>query len=183
MIDWNWILASGTELLMLVLSCVGIYIVLIVLTRIAGLRSFSKMSSFDFAITVAYGSVVASTILTEDPPLFVGAAALAVLYVIQYVVSKSRRLTRVVEHTIDNEPLLIMDGDRILSDHLDHARMTEEDLKCQLRLDGITHPSQVLAVVFETTGDVSVLRRQDDVSSWMFEGVRGAERLISATTR
>lgn len=32
------------------------YVAVILLTRLAGVRSFSKMSGFDFAVTVAIGS-------------------------------------------------------------------------------------------------------------------------------
>ncbi len=183
MIDWSWITSSGTALFMVFLSALGIYAALLVLTRVMGLRSFAKMSSFDFAITVAFGSILASTILAKDPPLMTGAFALAVLYVLQFSISKSRRLTKTVEHLVDNEPLLVMAGEQILEQHLDAARMTEEDLKSKLRGAGITHPEQVLAVVFETTGAVSVLKQGDDVSPWIFAGVRGAERLPSPTGR
>lgn len=177
MIDWSWITSSWSALLMVFLSTLGIYAALLLLTRIMGLRSFAKMSSFDFAITVAFGSIVASTILANDPPLLTAAFGLATLYFMQFVVSKSRRITKSVERAVDNVPLLIMAGEEVLEDHLDSARMTEEDLKSKLREAGITHPGQVLAVVFETTGDVSVLRRKDAVSPWIFDGVRGAEHL------
>ena len=176
MIDWNWLTTTATTLFMVLLSGLGIYTALLLLTRLTGLRSFSKMSSFDFAITVAFGSVIASTILAEDPPLLAGVAALAVLYGIQYAVSKTRRLFAVVEHVVDNEPLLVMAGETILSDHLDEARMTEDDLRSKLRLAGVSHPGQVLAVVFETTGDVSVVKTSDAVDPWVFANVRGADQ-------
>lgn len=177
MIDWNWFAATGTSLFMVVLSAIGIYLALLLLTRLSGLRSFSKMSSFDFAITVAVGSVVASTILTEDPPLLVGMTGLAVLYLIQYVGSRTRRISSAVQRLVDNEPLLLMAGAKVLSEHLDEARLTEDDLRAKLRLAGVTHPDQVLAVVFESTGDVSVLKVGDDVAPWVLEGVRGVGRL------
>lgn len=177
MIDWNWMTATGTSLFMVLLSGIGIYVALLLLTRVSGLRSFSKMSSFDFAITVAFGSVIASTILAEDPPLLVGIAGLGVLYLIQYGVSRGRRLSAAVEHLVDNEPLLVMAGADVLSEHLDEARMTEDDLRSKLRMAGVTHPDQVLAVVLESTGDVAVLKVGDDVAPWIFEGVRGAGRL------
>lgn len=59
MIDWSWITTTGTAVLMVVLSALGIYLTLVLFTRLAGLRSFSKMSSFDFAITVGIGTVPA----------------------------------------------------------------------------------------------------------------------------
>ena len=44
-------------------------------------------------------------------------------------------------------------------------------------LAGVTHPSQVYAVVFETTGDVAVLKTCDEVDPWLFGAVRSAEHL------
>lgn len=177
MFDWSWITTTGTTLLMVLLSALGIYVTLLFLTRLTGLRSFAKMSSFDFAITVAFGSVLASTILAPSPALLTGAFALAALYGIQYTISKSRRLISPIERLVDNEPLLVMAGEEVLSDHLDRARMTEDDLRSKLRLAGVSHPSQVLAVVFETSGDVSVVKTTDDVDPWVFASVRGAEHL------
>jgi uncharacterized membrane protein YcaP (DUF421 family) len=116
MFDWSWVTTTGTTLLMVLLSAFGIYATLLVLTRLTGLRSSAKMSSFDFAITVAFGSVLASTILAPNPTLLTGAFGLAVLYGIQFAISKSRRLTSVVERLVDNEPLLIMAGAEVLSD-------------------------------------------------------------------
>jgi uncharacterized membrane protein YcaP (DUF421 family) len=177
MIDWSWITAGRPSLLMILLTGVGIYVALLVLTRLTGLRSFSKMSSFDFAITVAIGSVIASTLLAARPSLAAGAFGLVVLYGMQWAVSKARRATPSVERIVDNEPLLVMAGAEVLSEHLDATRMTEDDLRSKLRQAGIAHPDQVLAVVFETTGDVSVIPRDEPVAAWTFEDVRGAERL------
>lgn len=162
---------------MILVSGLGIYLALLLFTRLAGLRSFSKMSSFDFAITVAFGSVIASTLLTEEPSLLAGGAGLGVLYLMQYGVSRVRRLSPLVERAVDNEPLLVMVGAEVLSDHLDEARMTEDDLRSKLRMAGVTHPDQVLAVVMESTGDVAVLKSGGRVAPWIFQGIRGAERL------
>lgn len=177
MIDWSWITTNSTTLLMTFLSGIGIYTTLILLTRIVGLRSFSKLSSFDFAMTVAIGSVIASTLLTETPALLTGAFGLVVLFGIQYTVSKSRLLTNFVTRLVDNRPLLVMVGEEILSEHLQKARLTEADLKSQLRKAGITHPNQILAVVFETTGDVVVLKKNENVDPWLFSDVRGADKI------
>lgn len=135
------------------------------------------MSSFDFAITIAFGSVVASTLLTKSPSLLAGAFGLAALFGIQYIVSNSRRLSAAVEGLVDNVPIVLMAGDKVLSDHLNEARITEDDLKSKLRSSGITSPQQVLAVILETTGDVSVIKKSDEISPWLFEGIRGAEHL------
>lgn len=135
------------------------------------------MSSFDFAITVAFGSIVASTLLTKSPPLFAGAFGLAALFGIQYIVSNSRRFSVAVEKLVDNVPIVIMAGEKVLSDHLDETRLSEEDLKSKLRMAGVTSRQQVLAVILETTGDVAVIKKSDNISPWLFEGIRGQEHL------
>ena len=181
MLDSDWITSTATATGMVLVSGLGIYMVLLLFTRLSGLRSFAKMSSFDFAITVALGTVIASTLLTRNPPLLQGFAGLAVLYGIQYAVSKARRHSEWVKLIVDNRPLLVMAGAEVLSEHLDRVRMTEEDLKSKLRMAGVTHPDQVLAVVFETTGDVSVMKVSDKVDYDLFAGVSGAERLCRTT--
>lgn len=177
MIHWNWIIATSSELLMVLLSGVGIFVVLLIFTRLAGLRSFSKMSSFDFSITVAFGSVIATTILNKNPSLIIGTFAIALLFGIQYSVSKCRRLSRLIERLVDNEPLPLVARDDVLSENLSTVRMTEDDLRSKLRGAGITHPNQVLAAVMETTGDVSVLKLGDEVDLALFVNVRDAEKL------
>lgn len=62
MFDLSWITTSGTAALMVIVKAVAIYAGLLFLARTAGLRSFAKMSSFDFAMTVAMGSLFASTL-------------------------------------------------------------------------------------------------------------------------
>ncbi|MEO0378483.1 MAG: hypothetical protein AAF329_28580, partial [Cyanobacteria bacterium P01_A01_bin.17] len=77
MINWQWITTTTMAAWMVFVTAIATYFSLLVLTRIAGLRSFAKMSSFDFAITVAIGSLLASILLTKDPPLLQGITALS----------------------------------------------------------------------------------------------------------
>lgn len=174
--DLSWINTSWTSVLMVILSTVGIYVALIVYTRIAGLRSFSKMSSFDFAITVAFGSIIASTILAKDPPLIQGAVGLGALYVIQMIVSNLRGNSTLMSTLVDNEPLLLMRGTEILEENLKKAKVTKEDLRSKLREANVTQMHQVHAVVMEATGDIAVLHHEDpdhELDDELLKSVRG----------
>lgn len=73
----NWFNVSYESVIAISLSALGIYAAVILFTRIAGKRSFSKMSSFDFAMTVAVGSILASTILNSSVSLMEGVVGLA----------------------------------------------------------------------------------------------------------
>ncbi|KEZ79383.1 DUF421 domain-containing protein [Salinisphaera hydrothermalis] len=183
MIETSWLGASASSVLSMLVSTLGIYVALLLFTRLSGLRSFSKMSSFDFAITVALGSILASTVLSKNPALLTGVGALAVLYLIQYVVARGRRTSPWVKRLVDNEPRVLMAGEDILAHNMRAARITEGDLNSKLRLAGITHRAQVLAVVMESTGDVSVMRRGEDIDPRLFQDVRDAERIPGVPSR
>jgi uncharacterized membrane protein YcaP (DUF421 family) len=179
MIDSAWITTTLPASLMVVLKAVGVYAALIGLTRLVGLRSFSKMSSYDFAITVAFGSVLASTVLSGEPPLLQSIIALAALFAIQYVVSLLRTHSGTVAAAVDNGPMLIMVGPDILHDNLRAVRMTEDDLYAKLREANVTRWDQVRAVVMESTGDVSVLHADPEappLEAGLLHGVRQADQ-------
>lgn len=160
--DLSWILTTWDALLMVVISTVGIYIALIFFTRFGGLRSFSKMSSFDFAVTVAIGSVVATTLLSSDPPLLQAIVALGILYVVQIAVARLRIKNTAIGKMVDNKPILLMDGPSVLNKNLDKAGVTISDLRAKLREANVTQFKQIKAVVMESTGDISVLHHGDE---------------------
>ena len=122
MIDWTWITTTPAAVLMVGLSALGIYIALMLFTRLAGLRNLSKISSFDFAITVAFGTILAFTMLVKDPLLLQSIAALGMLYLIQLTVSFPRQRSSVVSWVVDNKLFLIMAGPEILQGNLHKAR-------------------------------------------------------------
>ncbi len=145
---------------------------IILLTRLAGLRSFSKMSGFDFAVTVAMGSVLAAVATTPDAPITDGLFALLALFAVQMTIAMARSRSAKVQHTVDNEPLLIMENGSVLHKNLRSAGMTVGDLHGKLREANAFDLDQVHAVIFEATGDVSVLHGAGQVTPALLEGVR-----------
>ena len=167
----KWFEASETSLVAITLSAIGIFILVILYTRIAGKRSFSKMSSFDFAMTIASGSILASTIVLKNVSLVQGAIALLVVYILQLVTAYLRRYSAFQKIT-DNDPILLMKDGEIYYDNLKKARVTESDLRGKLREANVIQLSEVRAVVFETTGDVSVLHSADkELEDWLIKDV------------
>lgn len=169
----KWFEASWTSVIAICITSIFIYLAVIVFTRIAGKRSFSKMSSFDFAMTVAIGSILASTILSKSVSLIEGTVGLAMVYILQISVATLRQATN-VEKYIGNNPMLLMDGTQILHENLKKSRVTESDLRSKLREANVLEMSQVRAVVFEATGDISVLHTKDEnveLEDWIMKGV------------
>ncbi len=178
-IDWSWIATTSSDLWMVVLSAALMYGALILFTRLGGLRSFSKLSSFDFAITVSFGTVFAAGILTDNPPLFRALFALGLIYALQFVVAWLRIHSDWASSFVDNSPILVMRDGSILDENLAEARVTKDDLRSKLRDANVLQWDQVRAVIVETTGDISVLHSssEDDtpLDPTLLAGVRGVD--------
>ncbi|MGI0105228.1 DUF421 domain-containing protein [Salinimicrobium sp. WS361] len=169
----EWFNIGWESVIAISVNAIGIYTAIILFTRLAGKRSFSKMSSFDFAMTVAIGSIIASTVLSKNVSLSSGILGLALIYGLQISVAFFRRYKGVGE-AVDNSPLMLMDGQKILTHNLRRAKVTEGDLRSKLREANVLNLSQVRAVVFETTGDISVLHSNSEdeiLEDWLLKDV------------
>ncbi|HUH29430.1 DUF421 domain-containing protein [Gelidibacter sp.] len=158
---------------LILFSTLFIYIVVILYTRIFGKRSFSKMSSFDFAMTVAVGSMIATTILSDSVSFLEGAVGLFTVYLLQLVAAFFRRYPWFRKLT-DNQPTLLMDGENLLRENMRAVRVTEGDIRSKLREANVIKLSDIKAVVFETTGDLIVLHKDsaDEIDDWLLKDVR-----------
>lgn len=152
-------------------SVVVAYVAVIVYTRITGLRSFAKLSAFDFAATIAIGSMMASMALLDSVSMLRGGLALGVLYVLQTLVARARRSSSRVERALDNRPLVLMHRGRLLEDNMRKGRVTAHELRGELRRAGICHRDQIRLVLLETTGDISVLTEEPE--PWLLQDVAG----------
>ncbi len=151
----SWFSAEVSDVLQIMTTAVVLYVVVTMLIRINGLRSLTSMSSVDFVSTVAIGSVIASALMGSGPTIVPGAVALIALFALQYLFSKARRLLST--SFVENEPLLLMDGARIVEENMAMARVTPDDLREKLRAANVHSFDEVVAVVLERTGDVSVI--------------------------
>ncbi|MGB7395128.1 MAG: YetF domain-containing protein [Pricia sp.] len=140
--------------------CIYLYIMFI--TRVAGKRTFAKMTSFDFAVTIAMGSILADAVNKPVANLMPAFISLALLAGLQVLFSKLLSSSDSIEKLATNTPILLMKDGEIFEDNLKKALVSRADLLGKLREANVLQMSEVKAVVFETTGDVSVLHTSDD---------------------
>jgi len=133
------------------------YAALVLLLRGFGKRSLAKMNAFDFVVTVALGSILASVVVSKDVPLADGLAAFAVLLVAQYAVSWASVRWAAVRRAVKSEPTLLLFQGRLLPDALRAQRVNAEEVRAVLRGHGMARVEDAYAVVLETDGSFSVL--------------------------
>ncbi|HZF93981.1 MAG TPA: YetF domain-containing protein [Allosphingosinicella sp.] len=155
----------------------------IVMIRMVGLRSLSKMSAFDFVATIATGSLIATAATRDAWPDFAQAlAALAAIFLVQWLLAAARRRSRRVRELVGNDPVLLVEDGRFIEAALAETRVTREEVLENLRAANVGSLAEVRAVVMETTGDISVLHRRRSRSGAARQG-QEARRLRLSLTR
>ncbi len=180
--EWqSWFLIDLEQVIGILLSVIGFYFCLILFTRIAGLRSFSKLSSYDFAMTIGIGSILASTVLSKSTSLLQGLFAVSMLFILQALVSLVRRRIKPIKALLDNQPIILMANGEYFWDNLKEANLSTSDVQEVLRKNGIKSKSEVFAVIMETTADMSVIKNNDVAPDWsLFDDIRDNELLVQA---
>lgn len=152
------------------------YAALVLLLRVSGKRTLAKLNAFDWVVSVAFGSTLATILLSSDVALAEGVVALALLAALQFVVAYTTTLLPGGRSLVTAAPtLLLLDG-RPLHDALTRQRITMSELRQAVRATGSGDLSAVAAVVLESDGSMSVISSEQAGNRSALEGVDGTGR-------
>jgi uncharacterized membrane protein YcaP (DUF421 family) len=138
------------------------YFALLLMLRASGKRTLSKMNAFDFVVTVAIGSTLATVMLSKTVALAEGVLALALLISLQYLITWLSVRSPAVDRLVKSEPSLLLRGGKFLRGAMRRARVTEVELLAAVRSHGESELENVAAIVLETDGSFSVIARREE---------------------
>lgn len=133
------------------------YLWLILVLRITGKRTLAQLNAFDFIITVALGSTLATVVLSKGVAFAEGALALALLALLQLVAAWACHRIATVRRVLTSEPTVLLRDGKVLSGALRSERITEHGVRQAVRSAGVGGLELVAAVVLETNGKLSVI--------------------------
>ncbi|MGP5178600.1 MULTISPECIES: DUF421 domain-containing protein [Psychrobacter] len=119
--------------------------------------------------------------LSDTPSLLQGLFAVAVLFVLQGVISFIRRKFKLLKSLIDNRAIILMAHGEYFADNLKEANLSTSDVQEVLRKNGIKAKTEIFAVIMETTGNMSVIKNNGVTPDWaLFDDIRDSELLMSS---
>lgn len=134
---------------------------LIIVLRLAGKRSLSKLNAFDLVVTVALGSTLATVLLSQDVALSEGALAFVTLAALQWLVSRASISSRRFSKLVRSQPRLLVEDGTYHWEAMAEERVTADELDAAIRGAGMGRIEEVAALVLESDGSMSVLRHSD----------------------
>lgn len=148
---------SSSDIVRVILVGTAAYVLLVVLLRVSGKRTLAKLNAFDFVVTVALGSTLATILLSKDVSFVEGAAALALLATLQAIVAAVAVRIPAGRAMVTAQPTMLLQDGVMLDAALRSQRTTASEVRQAIRGTGIGDLSNVAAVVLESDGTLSVI--------------------------
>lgn len=140
----------------------AVYLAIAVLMRLIPKRQAGSLSPNDFIALVIVGDLAGSGILGEVKALpdilLLVAIVLAWDYafnLLEYYLPRFRRVAQ-------DSPTLLVHNGRILEGNLRKEKLTVEELRANLRKQGVVEMDRVRLAVLEVDGHVSVIAREPE---------------------
>ncbi|GAA2108036.1 MULTISPECIES: YetF domain-containing protein [Kocuria] len=152
------------------------YGTLVLILRATGKRTLSQLNAFDFVVTVALGSTLATILLSSSVSWLEGLTALILLAGLQFVVAWSSSRLPWLRNLLTTQPALLLADGKFLPDSMKEHRLAESEVRQAVRMQGIGDLNDVRAVILETNGTFSVISSSQYGNGSALEDVRHTGR-------
>ena len=152
------------------------YVAIIFMLRVSGKRTLSKWNSFDFVVTIAFGSILSSILLSTKDSFGTGILSFGLLVLFQYILTWVSTRSSLVQKLVKAEPALLLYKGQFKHDVLKRERIAEGEVLAALRANGVSAIEDADAVVLETDGSFSVITNVDRSSASALKDVKEYDR-------
>lgn len=149
---------SIEQVFTVLLSGLFAYLAIVTLLHVSGKRSLSKLNAFDFIVTIALGSILASTLLSPTTSVTEGIAGMLALLVLQFAVTFISARWHGFAKLVRSEPKLVLCDGKFLDHALKRERVTRDEILAAIRKKGHGRVEDIAAVVMESDGSFSVMQ-------------------------
>lgn len=163
----SWKVLLGT-----VLNTILAYVGIVLLLRFFGMRSLSKMNAFDFIVTVALGSTLATIALSKSVPLIEGLLAFVLLLSLQAMITWLSARSKWFKNLVTNQPVMLVYQGQVLHQVLKRERIAEEELWQAARKSGIGNTSEIAIAILETTGEIIIIQKIEAAHAQTLQDVK-----------
>lgn len=153
--DWNSIFR------IIIVSIIS-YAYLVLILRLSGKRTLTKMNAFDLVVTIALGSAFSTAIFSEETmPLINLIVGLTMLVLLQYIVTWCSLKFKYFAKLVKSSPALIFYNGELL-ENIKEEHLLNKEVQAALRKKGLASFEEAQAVILETDGSISVITKKPD---------------------
>lgn len=141
-----------------VIRTVVVYVALLVIFRLAGKRTLTRITTFDFILLLIIGDTVQTALLDGDDSLSGGLLVVVSLVAMDVAMSLIKQRSKTVEKLVDGVPVVIVANGEMIKERADKERIDEADVLQEAReQQGITRLDQIQYAVLERSGGITII--------------------------
>lgn len=145
-----------------ILRCLLFYMIIAIAYRFMGKREVGELSVMDFIVSIFIAELAAISIENYKDNVFLSILPIIALVIVQFLIAKISLENEDVRNVIDGEPSVIINRGKINFEEMLKQRYNLDDLLTQLRAQSIKSIEEVDYAILETSGKLSVFKREDD---------------------
>lgn len=130
----------------------------VVCIRIAGRRTFSRITPLDIVVAIIIGSNI-SRAMTGKAPFVGGLAATLVIVVLHRLVAMATLRWSILTRLFKGSPVVLVRDGFVDDDAMRRHAISRADLDEGLRMEQVEHVEEVRLATLEAGGKISVVRR------------------------
>lgn len=137
------------------------FIYLLVLSKLTGKRQISQMTFYDYTTAVTIGSIAAVMAVERDISIWYSVIAMAAYALLTFFVAFLTDKSILLRRFFTGTPSILIANGKIIRANMKKNRVDLNDLLTMARGQGYFDINQIRYAVFETTGNVSFMPRDD----------------------
>ncbi len=140
------------------------YILIAVTYRLMGKREVAELSIMDLVVSIFIAQIASISIENYDKSILMSIIPISVLVGLQIISSIVELKSHKAKKIIDGESSVIINKGKVDFEEMSKQRYNLEDMLVQLREQGIKSIEEVDYAILETNGELSIFKKQDDLT-------------------
>jgi uncharacterized membrane protein YcaP (DUF421 family) len=137
-----------------------IYAALLILLRLTGKRQVGQFTPFDLVLLLLVSEAVSNALSGGDDSVTGGLIVVATMLLLNLAVGWMTTRSPVVERRLEGRPQFLIKNGRVDYAVLRRESLSKNDLLAAIRQEGCFRPREVEYAVLETSGRISVRKRE-----------------------
>ena len=139
-------------------TCI-IYIILVLVMRLTGKRQIGELEISELVSTVLISEIAAAPVGNQDIPITFAILPILLIVSLEVIISHLATRFNFMKKIFIGTPSILIKGGKLQLSELTKARMSLEELLCELRVCGTSTIEDVDYAILESNGKLSVVQR------------------------
>ena len=138
-----------------------VYLLLLLIFRIAGKRSLAQITTFDLVLTLIISEAIQEGLVDNDHSLTNAFLLVVTLVGLEILLSVVKQRSQRVQQLLEGTPVVIMERGALHQERMDKERVDEGDiLEAGRELQGLARLDQIDHAVVEKSGTITIVPKE-----------------------